>query len=365
MTRDADFKRIVRERMSRTGEPYELARARLRASVAHDLPGNDAQLTNREGGYEPRHGPREPFERFDESAKRVLTLAQEEAELAGDDHLGPEHLLLALLRGPDVVARRTLEDLGIELGRIREEVDRVLGRSSRGSPRRPRMSPSATPTPHMKRVIELAFAEAERQVVPQVDTEHLLLGLLLEGDGVVTQILRDAGATFEKVWARLACAVPRLGSLEPLAVAPRSLRPGMVATMSSIPLIEMPGTPLLSVSPNLIDASTMRNLVSPRLGAGGQGPGRAVWQLVPAQIMIAASHASDREWEACLPSEREPLTGLGDAAFIVSGGHVLVVRSSSLVLQVRAVGVDDSRRALVGLARYVLDQLLRDGAVDA
>ncbi len=134
-----------------------------------------------------------PFERFTERAKKVLTLAQQEAERSHHSYIGTEHLLLGLMRQEEGIAAKVLNSLGVEIGGVRSTIDSVLGRNERLIIR------MIIPTDRVKKVIELAFEEARRLGANYVGTEHLLLGLLVEGDGTAAHVLDDLGASLEKV----------------------------------------------------------------------------------------------------------------------------------------------------------------------
>jgi ATP-dependent Clp protease ATP-binding subunit ClpA len=134
-----------------------------------------------------------PFERFTERAKQVLTRAQEEAERSHHSYIGTEHLLLGLLRVEDGEAAKILNNLGVEINRVRSTIESVLGRNER------LIIQQIIPTSRVKKVIELAFEEARRMGTNYVGTEHLLLGLLVEGEGIAAHVLDDLGATLKKV----------------------------------------------------------------------------------------------------------------------------------------------------------------------
>ncbi len=133
-----------------------------------------------------------PFERFTERAKHVLSLAQEEAERSRHTYIGTEHILLGLLRETNGIAAQTLANLGIDIARIRQTIESVLGRNERIFQR-------MIPTSRVKKVIEISFDEARRMGDNFVGTEHLLLGLLIEGEGIGAHVLIDLGAPLEKV----------------------------------------------------------------------------------------------------------------------------------------------------------------------
>jgi ATP-dependent Clp protease ATP-binding subunit ClpC len=137
------------------------------------------------------------FERFTERAKKVLTLAQEEAERSHHSYIGTEHLLLGLLREGEGLAAKVLNNLGVEIGKVRQTIESVLGRNERI------IIQQIIPTSRVKKVIEISFEEARRMGHNYVGTEHLLLGLLIEGEGIAAHVLEDLGATLDKVRAEI------------------------------------------------------------------------------------------------------------------------------------------------------------------
>ncbi len=138
-----------------------------------------------------------PFERFTEDAKRTLTLAQEEAERSRQSYIGTEHLLLGLLRIESGIAYRVVTGFGISTDSVRQTIQAVLGRNE-GI-----LIQSIIPTSRVKKVIEISFEEARRMGHNSVDTGHLLLGLVIEGEGIAAHVLADLGATPERVMAEV------------------------------------------------------------------------------------------------------------------------------------------------------------------
>lgn len=138
-----------------------------------------------------------PFERFSERAKKTLTLAQEEAERSHHSYIGTEHLLLGLLRETEGDAAEVLRELDIEVDAVRRTIASVLGRSERILIRQ------IIPTTRVKMVIEIAFDEARRMGHDQVDTGHLLMALVIEGEGIAAHVLEDLGAPAERVIAAM------------------------------------------------------------------------------------------------------------------------------------------------------------------
>jgi ATP-dependent Clp protease ATP-binding subunit ClpC len=127
----------------------------------------------------------------------VLTLAQEEAERSHHSYIGTEHLLLGLLREGEGLAAKVLNNLGVEIGRVRQTIESVLGRNERI------VIQQIIPTSRVKKVIEISFEEARRMGNNYVGTEHLLLGLLIEGEGIAAHVLEDLGASLDKVRAEI------------------------------------------------------------------------------------------------------------------------------------------------------------------
>ena len=135
-----------------------------------------------------------PFERFTEAAKRTLTQAQREAESAHHAYIGTEHLLLGLCL-PDSVSGTILNARGVTADRVRGTIEAVLGRNKRIT------AQQIIPTSRVKKVIELAFDEARQQQVNHVSTGHLLIGLLVEGEGIAAHVLDDLGVDLGTVRA--------------------------------------------------------------------------------------------------------------------------------------------------------------------
>ena len=132
------------------------------------------------------------WQRFTERARKVVFYAQEEAQRFGEGYVSTEHLLLGLVRESDSVAARVLEKLGVGLNRIRAEVEKQLPRGDA------RSSQDMTLTPRAKRVIDLAYDEARNLNNNYIGTEHLLLGLIREGDGLAGRVLAKLGVELER-----------------------------------------------------------------------------------------------------------------------------------------------------------------------
>ena len=133
------------------------------------------------------------FEKFTERARRVLSLAQEEAQRFNHNYIGTEHILLGLVRETDGVAARVLSNLGVELHKVRSAVEFIIGRGERSTPGEIGLTPRA------KKVIELAVDEARRLNHHYIGTEHLLIGLMREGEGVAAGVLESLGINLDKI----------------------------------------------------------------------------------------------------------------------------------------------------------------------
>src|SRR5689334_22451235 len=145
------------------------------------------------------------FDKFTERARRVLTLAQEEAQRFNHNYIGTEHLLLGLVREGDGVAAKVLSNLGVELNKVRSAVEFIIGRGDR------MVIGDISLTPRAKKVIELSVEEARRLNHNHIGTEHLLLGLVREGEGIAAGVLESLGVNLEKVRSQVSQVVSQSG----------------------------------------------------------------------------------------------------------------------------------------------------------
>jgi ATP-dependent Clp protease ATP-binding subunit ClpA len=136
---------------------------------------------------------RDRFDRFTERARELLSLAQEEAQRLNHNYIGTEHILLGLVREHDGVAAVVLARLGVDLESARAEVERIIGQSDRS------MLGNIGLTPHAKKVVELAADEAHRLNHRYIGTEHLLLGLVREGEGIAAHVLQSLGVDLQNL----------------------------------------------------------------------------------------------------------------------------------------------------------------------
>ena len=133
------------------------------------------------------------FEKFSERARRVLSLAQEEAQRFNHNYISTEHILLGLVRESDGVAARVLSNLNVELNKVRSAVEFIIGRGEKSS------TSEIGLTPRAKKVIELAVDEARRLNHHYIGTEHLLIALMREGEGVAAGVLESLGVSLDSV----------------------------------------------------------------------------------------------------------------------------------------------------------------------
>ncbi len=180
-----------------------------------------------------------PFDRFNDRAKRVLALAQDEAIRFNHNYIGTEHLLLGLVREGEGVAARVLDSLGVELSKVRTAVEFIIGRGDSTT------APSEiTLSPRTKKVIELAIDEARKLGHSHVGTEHLLLGLVREGEGIASGVLESLGVSLEKVRHQV---IATLGQQHPTAAGEAAAAGGKQGT-SKTPTLDQLGVNLTAMS---------------------------------------------------------------------------------------------------------------------
>src|SRR5437867_554684 len=179
-----------------------------------------------------------PFDRFNDRAKRVLALAQDEAIRFNHNYIGTEHLLLGLVREGEGVAARVLDSLGVELSKVRTAVEFIIGRGDSTT------SPSEiTLSPRTKKVIELAIDEARKLGHSHVGTEHLLLGLVREGEGIASGVLESLGVSLEKVRHQV---IATLGQQHPQAA--ETTPAGGKSASSKTPTLDQLGVNLTAMA---------------------------------------------------------------------------------------------------------------------
>ena len=158
----------------------------------------------------------ERFDKFTDRARKVLTLAQDEAQRFNHNYIGTEHLLLGLVREGEGVAARVLENMNVELPKVRTAVEFIIGRGDRP------VVGEVGLTPRAKRVIELAIDEARRLGHNYIGTEHLLLGLVREGEGIAAGVLESLGVNLDKVRHEVIRVLSQSSSVGPAQETKRS-----------------------------------------------------------------------------------------------------------------------------------------------
>ena len=133
------------------------------------------------------------WEPFTERARRSIVLAQEEAQRIGTNYIGTEHLLLGIMSEGESVAAKVLERLGLTLSKLRKEVEANTANSPKSK------SPEVVFTPRAKKVIEIAYEEARSLSNNYIGTEHLLLGLIKESEGVASRVLNNLGIDINRI----------------------------------------------------------------------------------------------------------------------------------------------------------------------
>ena len=213
-----------------------------------------------------------PFDRFNDRAKRVLALAQDEAIRFNHNYIGVEHLLLGLVREGEGVAAKVLNSLGVELSKARTSVEFIIGRGDATT------APSEiTLSPRTKRVIELAIDEARKLGHSHVGTEHLLLGIVREGQGIASGVLESLGVGLEKVRHQV---IATLGQQHPDTATATAAKSAdfIMATESSMPL-------------DRLDAISRRSLARATWEAGRANE----VEVMPHHLLLALV-ASDEVW---------------------------------------------------------------------
>ncbi|GAH29061.1 unnamed protein product, partial [marine sediment metagenome] len=137
------------------------------------------------------------FKRYTEKAKRAIMIAQEEAINLNHDYIGTEHILIGLIKEEEGVASQVLRQLGVNVDKVVEEVERLVGKGEY------QQVGEIAFTPRAKKVLELASQEASQLKNNYIGTEHILLGLIKEGSGVGVRILADLGINLDNVYSEI------------------------------------------------------------------------------------------------------------------------------------------------------------------
>src|SRR5436309_1174331 len=182
------------------------------------------------------------FDRFTVRARKVLTLAQEEAQRLQHNYIGTEHLLLGLVREGEGLAAKVLTTLDVDLDTLRDRVESIIGRGKHV------VLGEVGLTPRAKKVIELAVDEAKWLNHNYIGTEHILLGLIREGEGIAAGVLEDLGVSLKRVRQEVMRAIGDKADSRRTAIRTRSV---FVA--------------LMSVATTIAVIAALRRRISPRL----------------------------------------------------------------------------------------------------
>jgi ATP-dependent Clp protease ATP-binding subunit ClpC len=210
------------------------------------------------------------FEKFTERARQAIVLAQEEARLLNHNHIGTEHLLLGLIHEGQGVAARALESLGVSLEDVRQNVEEIIGRGQH------ELSGHIPFTPRAKKVLELSLRESQQLGHDYIGTEHILLGLIREGEGVAAQVLVKLGADLNRVRHQVIQLLGDKASEEPGDTEAAARREAAGGLAGDEPEVRIVGSPpeLAEILNRLRSIDTRLAAVQRHLGLGRE-PGPA------------------------------------------------------------------------------------------
>jgi len=172
------------------------------------------------------------FEQFTDRARRVIVLAQEEARMLYHGYIGTEHILLGLVREDEGVAARALESLGISLAAVRQQVEEIIGQGEQAP------SGHIPFTPRAKKVLELSRRESRQLGHNYIGTEHILLGLIREGDGVAAQVLVTLGADLNRMRQQVIQLLHGHSAEEPISARSAGLELSLPTVQARLKAVE-------------------------------------------------------------------------------------------------------------------------------
>jgi ATP-dependent Clp protease ATP-binding subunit ClpA len=236
------------------------------------------------------------FEKFTDRARRVVVLAQEEARMLNHNYIGTEHLLLGLIHEGEGVAARALESIGISLEAVRQNVEEMIGRGQHA------LTGHIPFTPRAKKVLELSLRESQQLGHDYIGTEHILLGLIREGEGVAAQVLVKLGADLNRVRQQVLQILrggEREEAAENEALAPWEAAGGLAGTE---PEVRIAGSPaqMAEILARLRSIDIRLAAVERRLDLGEQRPGPD-----------AAEESAPRSGPAAPPDDEPPSAEAG------------------------------------------------------
>ena len=205
------------------------------------------------------------FERFTDGARQVVVFAQQEARELNHSHIGTEHLLLGLMRDAEGVAAQALRELEIRQDAVREQVTEIIGRGERPP------SGHIPFTPHAKKVLELSLRESLQLNHSYIGTEHILLGLVGEGEGVAAQVLVKLGASMSRVRDKVIQLAPP-GPDEGPGLSSQLRRPGMRGPLDEVMRRLEATEKRLAAIEHHLGLPGGRGAAGPGTGAAARGP---------------------------------------------------------------------------------------------
>ena len=205
------------------------------------------------------------FERFTDGARQVVVFAQQEARELNHSHIGTEHLLLGLMRDAEGVAAQALRELEIRQDAVREQVTEIIGRGERPP------SGHIPFTPRAKKVLELSLRESRQLNHSYIGTEHILLGLIGEGEGVAAQVLVKLGASMSRVRDTVIQLAPP-GPGEGPGLSSQLRRPGMRGPLDEVMRRLEATEKRLAAIEHHLGLPGGRGAAGPGTGAAARGP---------------------------------------------------------------------------------------------
>jgi ATP-dependent Clp protease ATP-binding subunit ClpC len=232
------------------------------------------------------------FEKFTDRARRVVVLAQEEARILNHDYIGTEHLLLGLIHEGDGVAFRALESLGIRLEDVRRDVEEIIGRGQH------QLTGHIPFTPRAKKVLELSLRESQQLGHDYIGTEHILLGLIREGEGVAAQVLVKLGADLNRVRQEVLLLLGERTPGEAEAGGPREAAAGGLTGTE-------PGVRIVGAPAQMAEVLNRLRSIDTRLAAVERHLGLGTWRRGPAAAGPGAAEEPGPRSGPAVPLEDE------------------------------------------------------------
>ena len=244
------------------------------------------------------------FERFTDRARRVVVLAQEEARMLNHNYIGTEHILLGLIHEGEGVAAKALESLGISLEAVRQQVEEIIGQGQQAP------SGHIPFTPRAKKVLELSLREALQLGHNYIGTEHVLLGLIREGEGVAAQVLVKLGADLNRVRQQVIQLLHGYRGEEPVTAHTGPPGPGERRLLSRLEAdVNMIGSRLSAIEQRVgtgpdtggLDQQIERVRGERETAVGAQEYEQAASLRDREKELLAEKAARRQEWEAAHP----------------------------------------------------------------